>query len=362
MALRRAEPIRAMLGAEPGRGDQGHRQRGHGPGPGPAGHGAAPAAVLRARCRRYRSIRSRSRPVSSIELADRLATLDLDARLALPGVQTRRAPLLPVGAVVLATLVESLGLQRLVVSEWGLREGAVIGALSLQPERPPDERVGGCASGSGFFLPRIRFIPVPQVGHLPLADRRPLAISTSSPSNCRFSRHFTQYPSYDAMCPPHDSDGGHPMIGWTERIGPGRPKGGWEAQMLAIVSSDRAGADGRASARGAAHGLRSHRMQRCRPSSSRCRRAGQRRAEEVPLSRGASPLQEDPALRRGLDPFGHAVQAQPVGHRDDGRHQRVVVAVGSEDLDEGLVDLEGADREASRCGSTRSCRSRSRRW
>jgi exopolyphosphatase/guanosine-5'-triphosphate,3'-diphosphate pyrophosphatase len=69
------------------------------------------------------------------ELADRLATLDLDARLALPGVQTRRAPLLPIGAVVLSTLVESLGLQRLVVSEWGLREGAVIGALSLPEKR-----------------------------------------------------------------------------------------------------------------------------------------------------------------------------------------------------------------------------------
>ena len=65
------------------------------------------------------------------ELAERLATLDLDARLALPGIQARRAPLLPVGAVVLSTLVESLGLQRLVVSEWGLREGAVIDALSL---------------------------------------------------------------------------------------------------------------------------------------------------------------------------------------------------------------------------------------
>ena len=35
------------------------------------------------------------------ELADRLATLDLDARMALPGIQARRAPLLPIGAVVL---------------------------------------------------------------------------------------------------------------------------------------------------------------------------------------------------------------------------------------------------------------------
>jgi exopolyphosphatase/guanosine-5'-triphosphate,3'-diphosphate pyrophosphatase len=71
------------------------------------------------------------------ELADRLATLDLDARLALPGIQSRRAPLLPIGAVVLSTLVETLGLQRLVVSEWGLREGAVIGALSLPAELRP---------------------------------------------------------------------------------------------------------------------------------------------------------------------------------------------------------------------------------
>jgi exopolyphosphatase/guanosine-5'-triphosphate,3'-diphosphate pyrophosphatase len=76
------------------------------------------------------------------ELADRLATLDLDARLALPGVQARRAPLLPVGAVVLSTLVGTLGLQGLVVSEWGLREGAVIGALSLHAQRSGDDGDG----------------------------------------------------------------------------------------------------------------------------------------------------------------------------------------------------------------------------
>ena len=85
-------------------------------------HRPGPPRLGRRRCR---SIRWRSRPASSIELADRLATLDLDARLALPGIQARRAPLLPIGAVVLSTLVENLGLQRLVVSEWGLREGAV---------------------------------------------------------------------------------------------------------------------------------------------------------------------------------------------------------------------------------------------
>jgi len=74
------------------------------------------------------------------ELADRLATLNLDARLALPGVQARRAPLLPIGAVLLSTLVETLGLQRLVVSDWGLREGAVLDALSLQADRKAGSR------------------------------------------------------------------------------------------------------------------------------------------------------------------------------------------------------------------------------
>ncbi len=70
------------------------------------------------------------------ELADRLATLDLDARMALPGIQARRAPLLPIGAVVLSTLVEHLGLRGLVVSEWGLREGAVLDSLSLPAVAP----------------------------------------------------------------------------------------------------------------------------------------------------------------------------------------------------------------------------------
>lgn len=65
------------------------------------------------------------------ELADRLSTLDLDARMALPGIQARRAPLLPIGAVVFSTLVDCLGLRGLVVSEWGLREGAVLDSLSL---------------------------------------------------------------------------------------------------------------------------------------------------------------------------------------------------------------------------------------
>ncbi len=64
------------------------------------------------------------------ELADRLAGLDLRARLALAGMQARRAPLLPVGAAVLATVASELAVGRFVVSEWGLREGAILDALA----------------------------------------------------------------------------------------------------------------------------------------------------------------------------------------------------------------------------------------
>ncbi len=63
------------------------------------------------------------------QLTARLVSLDLAGRLALPGVQQRRAGLLPVGAVILSTLVDQLGLERLVVSDWGLREGAIFDAL-----------------------------------------------------------------------------------------------------------------------------------------------------------------------------------------------------------------------------------------
>ena len=127
----RAEPIRQMLEATPKAGAR------------VIASGGTVRALARLAMGLHRPL-SLSGSVSSLqvnqvelpagqlaELAERLATLDLDARLALPGIQARRAPLLPVGAVVLSTLVDSLGLQRLVVSEWGLREGAVIDALSL---------------------------------------------------------------------------------------------------------------------------------------------------------------------------------------------------------------------------------------
>jgi len=138
LALVRGEPIRAMLARSPTAGTR------------VLTSGGTVRALARLAMGLHRPPHpgsSASLPVNQVELpagqlhdlADRLATLDLDARLALPGIQARRAPLLPIGALVLSTLVESLGLQRLVVSEWGLREGAVLSALSLRTdgERTP---------------------------------------------------------------------------------------------------------------------------------------------------------------------------------------------------------------------------------
>jgi len=64
------------------------------------------------------------------ELASRLAVLDLRERLALPGMPTRRAPMLPIGAAILETFATEMGVDHFVVSEWGLREGALLDAIS----------------------------------------------------------------------------------------------------------------------------------------------------------------------------------------------------------------------------------------
>jgi exopolyphosphatase/guanosine-5'-triphosphate,3'-diphosphate pyrophosphatase len=64
------------------------------------------------------------------EFASRLAVLDLRERLALPGMPTRRAPMLPIGAAILETFATEMGVDHFVVSEWGLREGALLDAIS----------------------------------------------------------------------------------------------------------------------------------------------------------------------------------------------------------------------------------------
>ena len=64
------------------------------------------------------------------ELAATLAHLDLRERLALPGMSGRRASVLPLGACILQSIAAELGVGHYVVSEWGLREGALLEALA----------------------------------------------------------------------------------------------------------------------------------------------------------------------------------------------------------------------------------------
>jgi exopolyphosphatase / guanosine-5'-triphosphate,3'-diphosphate pyrophosphatase len=70
-------------------------------------------------------------PVAQVaELADMLARMDLDERKALPGMPARRAAVLPLGACILEAIAKELGVEHYVVSEWGLREGALFDAFA----------------------------------------------------------------------------------------------------------------------------------------------------------------------------------------------------------------------------------------
>jgi len=64
-----------------------------------------------------------------------LTSLSRAERLELPAVRARRVDVLPVGALVLSTLVESLDLGALALCEWGLREGVILEALEDLPAR-----------------------------------------------------------------------------------------------------------------------------------------------------------------------------------------------------------------------------------
>jgi exopolyphosphatase/guanosine-5'-triphosphate,3'-diphosphate pyrophosphatase len=73
------------------------------------------------------------------ELSQTLCALRLDKRLDLPGIDERRADILPTGSVVLATALALLGADRAVHSEWGLREGVVLGEIGAPAPRSSAE-------------------------------------------------------------------------------------------------------------------------------------------------------------------------------------------------------------------------------
>jgi exopolyphosphatase/guanosine-5'-triphosphate,3'-diphosphate pyrophosphatase len=78
-------------------------------------------------------------------LARRLARSSHADRLELPGVDEKRADLLPTGAVIMATVLERLSLPGLMICDWGLREGVILDALAARGAEQP--RVGASQAG-----------------------------------------------------------------------------------------------------------------------------------------------------------------------------------------------------------------------
>jgi exopolyphosphatase/guanosine-5'-triphosphate,3'-diphosphate pyrophosphatase len=66
------------------------------------------------------------------QVRKKVTALDLRRRLKLPGMDRRRADLLPVGAVLLDTLLSRLGARELILCEWALREGLLLDFASRQ--------------------------------------------------------------------------------------------------------------------------------------------------------------------------------------------------------------------------------------
>ncbi len=62
-------------------------------------------------------------------LADDLCAMSAAERARLPGVDSRRADLLPAGAVLITTAMELIGIDQLVGCEWAMREGMVLDTI-----------------------------------------------------------------------------------------------------------------------------------------------------------------------------------------------------------------------------------------
>jgi phosphohistidine phosphatase SixA len=58
-------------------------------------------------------------------------------RLAIVGIDDKRADLMPTGAVIMSTVLERLSLPGLMICDWGLREGVILGALAARAFEQP---------------------------------------------------------------------------------------------------------------------------------------------------------------------------------------------------------------------------------
>lgn len=80
-----------------------------------------------------RSINQLFVPIAELRaIARHLVATPRAARLRMPGMRRRRIDLLPVGALVLATLAEVLDLDGYTLTDWGLREGVLLEAVGVE--------------------------------------------------------------------------------------------------------------------------------------------------------------------------------------------------------------------------------------
>jgi exopolyphosphatase/guanosine-5'-triphosphate,3'-diphosphate pyrophosphatase len=68
------------------------------------------------------------------EVRKRLVDADLRERLRMPGMDAPRADILPVGAVILDTILGLLGIEELVLCDWALREGILLDYIHRHPK------------------------------------------------------------------------------------------------------------------------------------------------------------------------------------------------------------------------------------
>jgi exopolyphosphatase/guanosine-5'-triphosphate,3'-diphosphate pyrophosphatase len=64
-------------------------------------------------------------------LAERLPAMPRGERARLPGVSASRAPQLPAGAIVADAILDLLGVDRLELCPWALREGVILRRLDM---------------------------------------------------------------------------------------------------------------------------------------------------------------------------------------------------------------------------------------
>ena len=84
---------------------------------------------------------------SSLEgVHDELVSLTASQRRRLPGLDARRAEMVPAGAVLALVALELFGFEELVVGEWALREGMVLDAVGHHETDGDDPRVMRAAS------------------------------------------------------------------------------------------------------------------------------------------------------------------------------------------------------------------------